>query len=165
MKNSKIRRAVYAGTFDPITNGHLDVILRAAKIFDEIIVGVADAVHKKTLFTPKERLQLVKEVVKDIPNVKAEIFKTLLVDWAKEKKAVAVVRGLRAMTDFEFEFQMALTNRRMNEDLEAVFLMTREDLAYISSTNVKEIALLGGDVTGMVPPPAAKALYKKFSKK
>jgi pantetheine-phosphate adenylyltransferase len=165
MSEKKIRRAVYAGTFDPITNGHLDVILRAAKIFDEIIVGVADAVHKKTLFTPAERLKLVREVTKDIPNVKAEIFKTLLVDWAKEKKAVAVVRGLRAMTDFEFEFQMALTNRRLDEKLEAVFLMTREDLAYISSTNVKEIALLGGDVKEMVPPQAARALYKKFARK
>lgn len=164
MKTAKIRRAVYAGTFDPITNGHLDVILRAAKLFDEVIVGVATAVHKKTLLTTKERLQLVKEVVKEIPNVRAESFDNLLVDWAREKKAIAVVRGLRALQDFEYEFQMALTNRRFNADLEAVFLMTREDLAYVSSTTVKEIASLGGKIDDMVPPAAATAIYRKFQK-
>jgi len=138
--------AIYPGSFDPVTNGHLDVIGRAAKIFDELIVGVAKQSPKNTTFTIDERVELLRDSCTDFKNVKIESFDNLLVDWTAQKNAEVIVRGLRALSDFEYEFQMALTNRKLNKRIETVFLMTREDCSCISSSMIKEIAKLGGNV-------------------
>jgi len=154
--------AIYPGSFDPVTNGHLDVIGRAAKIFDTLIVGVAKQSPKNTTFTIDERVDLLLESCAEFQNVKIESFDNLLVDWAAQKNANVIVRGLRALSDFEYEFQMALTNRKLDKKIETVFLMTREDCSCISSSMIKEIAKLGGNVNNFVPENVAAALKKKF---
>jgi pantetheine-phosphate adenylyltransferase len=159
-----MRRAIYPGSFDPVTNGHLDVIERARKLFDEVIVAVAQNDEKQPLFTLQERLVLLEETVGKIENVRISQFDGLLVEFAMEQKAVAVVRGLRAVSDFEFEFQMALMNRKLEAAVETIFLMPKEEYTYLSSRIIKEMARLGGDVSDFVPAGVAKALGKKFSR-
>jgi len=157
-----MRRAIYPGSFDPATNGHLDVIERARKLFDEVIVAVAHNDEKQPLFSLDERLDLLRQTVGEIDNVRIAEFKGLLVEFAKEEKARAVIRGLRAVSDFEFEFQMALMNRKLDAAAETIFLMPKEEYTYLSSRIVKEIARLGGDVSSFVPTCVAKALTTKF---
>lgn len=156
-------KAIYAGTFDPLTNGHVDVIKRAAQVFDQLILAVADSFTKETLFTLEERDKMAREVVRDLPNVEIDSFSGLLVDYAREKKVSIIVRGLRAFSDFEFEFQMALTNRKMAPDIETVFLMPKEDYSYLSSSMVREVAALGGNVDDFVPTPVQRALRAKLA--
>ncbi|GLI53807.1 pantetheine-phosphate adenylyltransferase [Thermodesulfovibrio yellowstonii] len=159
------KTGVYPGTFDPITNGHLDVIKRALKIFDELIVAVAMTSYKKTpIFTVEERLHFITETTKELKNLKVEAFNGLLVNFIKEKKAVAIVRGLRAVSDYEFELQLAHANRRLFRDIETVFLMPSEEYSFLSSSLVKEIAYFGGSVKSLVPPIVEKALRNKFKK-
>ena len=158
-----MRRAIYPGSFDPVTNGHLDVIERARKLFDEVVVAVAHHEEKQPLFSLKERLDLLRETAGRIDNVRIAQFKGLLVEFANAEKAGAVIRGLRAVSDFEFEFQMALMNRQLNAAVETIFLMPKEEYTYLSSRIVKEIARLGGDVSNFVPACVAKALSRKFS--
>jgi pantetheine-phosphate adenylyltransferase len=159
-----MRRAIYPGSFDPITNGHLDVIERASKLFDEVIVAVAYNVEKQPLFSLEERLQMLRATIGQHPAVRVGQFEGLLVDFAMAEKAHAVIRGLRAVSDFEFEFQMALMNRKLQGAVETIFLMPKEDYTYLSSRLVKEIARLGGDVSKFVPADVATALRQKFSK-
>ena len=159
-----MRRAIYPGSFDPVTNGHLDVIERARKLFDEVIVAVAHNDEKQPLFTLQERLDLLKETVGGIENIRIAHFEGLLVDFATAEKAGAVIRGLRAVSDFEFEFQMALMNRKLEGNVETMFLMPKEEYTYLSSRIVKEIARLGGDVSAFVPTPVAKGLQQKFKR-
>jgi pantetheine-phosphate adenylyltransferase len=156
-----MRRAIYPGSFDPVTNGHLDVIERARKLFDEVIVAVAHNDEKQALFSLQERLDLLQETV--AKNVRITHFDGLLVEFAAAQKATAVIRGLRAVSDFEFEFQMALMNRKLEASVETIFLMPKEEFTYLSSRLVKEIARLGGDVSSFVPPAVAKALGEKFA--
>jgi len=157
-----MRTAIYPGSFDPPTNGHLDVVQRAAKLFDRVIVAVAKNEGKHPLFTFKERLALVKESVKDLPNVESDAFDGLLVDYVVAKNARAIVRGLRAVSDFEFEFQLALMNRKLNENVETIFMMPKDTYTFLSSRIVKEIARLGGDVSPFVPAHVRAALKKKL---
>jgi pantetheine-phosphate adenylyltransferase len=159
-----MRVAIYPGSFDPVTNGHLDVIQRAVTLFDELIVAVAfnDQKHKSTLFEIKERIILLEEACAHLPTVRVLRLDGLLVDFAKRKKVLAIVRGLRAISDFEFEFQMALMNRKMEPTLETIFMTPKEEYTYISSRIVKEIARLGGDVQPFVPNCVVQALAKKF---
>ena len=159
-----IRRAIYPGSFDPVTNGHLDVIERARKLFDEVIVAVAHNDQKQALFSLEERLELLKTSIGNIDNVRIAQFDGLLVEFAAAQSASAVVRGLRAVSDFEFEFQMALMNRKLNSDVETIFLMPKEEYTYLSSRIIKEIARLGGDVSSFVPDVVAKALGNKFKR-
>lgn len=157
-----MRLAIYPGSFDPITNGHLDVIQRAAGLFDELIVAVAQDNAKQSLFTLEERVELLIGATEHIPNLRVMPFQGLLVDFAKQQSALAIVRGLRAVSDFEFEFQLALMNRKLEPNLETMFLMPREELTYISSRLVKEIARLGGNVNQFVPPHVVAALKSKL---
>jgi pantetheine-phosphate adenylyltransferase len=159
-----MRRAIYPGSFDPVTNGHLDVVERGRKLFDEVIVAVADNDEKKPLFSLRERLDLLRRTVGKIEKVRIAQFKGLLVEFAEAEKAGAVIRGLRAVSDFEFEFQMALMNRKLNAVVETIFLMPKEEYTYLSSRIVKEIARLGGDVSSFVPVCVAKALNRKFNR-
>ena len=158
------RRAIYPGSFDPITNGHLDVVERATRLFDEVIVAVAVNIGKDPLFTVKERLDLIVPAVQHLPNVRVDSFETLLMDYAKRMKAVAVVRGLRAVSDFEFEFQMALMNRNLAPEVETVFLMPKDSYAYLSSRMIKEIVPLGGRPKGFVTPFVEPALQRRLGK-
>ncbi|HEV2804607.1 MAG TPA: pantetheine-phosphate adenylyltransferase [Chthoniobacterales bacterium] len=160
-----IRRAIYPGSFDPVTNGHLDVIDRARKLFDEVVVGVAYNDQKHPLFSLEERLGLLKAALGKIKNVEVAPLDGLLVNFAIKRKATAVIRGLRAISDFEFEFQMALMNRKLDSTVETIFLMPKEEYTYLSSRIVKEIARLGGDVAAFVPKPVAKALATKLMTK
>jgi len=157
-----MRLAIYPGSFDPITNGHVDVIARAATLFDEVIVAAAFNDAKAGLFSMEERVELLREVTGRFPNVKVIGFKGLLMKLARQHGAVAVVRGLRAISDFEFEFQMALMNRKLEPSIETVFLTPREEYTYLSSRIVKEIARLGGAVDAFVPAPVVEALRKKL---
>ncbi len=157
-----MRTAIYPGSFDPLTNGHLDVVQRAAKLFDTVIVAVAKNEGKHPLFTLEERVALVQQSVKKLPNVKVDSFDGLLVEYVVSKKARAIVRGLRAVSDFEFEFQLALMNRKLNENVETIFMMPKDTYTFLSSRIVKEIARLGGDVRPFVPPPVQKALKQKL---
>ena len=159
-----MRRAIYPGSFDPVTNGHLDIIERARKLFDEVIVAVADNDEKQPLFPLTERLDLLRETAGKINNVHVAEFKGLLVEFAKAEKAGAVIRGLRAVSDFEFEFQMALMNRKLDVGVETIFLMPKEEYTYLSSRIVKEIARLGGDVSSFVPACVVNALSRKFKR-
>ena len=159
-----MRRAIYPGSFDPVTNGHLDVVERARKLFDEVIVAVAHNDEKQPLFTLEERLDLLQKTIGKIDNVRIAQFDGLLVDFAIAEKAVAVIRGLRAVSDFEFEFQMALMNRKLEGAVETIFLMPKEEYTYLSSRIIKEIARLGGNVAAFVPAAVGKALQGKFGK-
>jgi len=156
------RTAIYPGSFDPLTNGHLDVIQRAAKLFDHVIVAVAENESKQPLFTLTERVALVKQAVTKLPNVQTDSFSTLLVEYVAAQKAQAIVRGLRAVSDFEFEFQLALMNRKLDESIETIFMMPKDTYTFLSSRIVKEIARLGGDVRSFVPPNVQIALKKKL---
>lgn len=158
-----MRRAIYPGSFDPVTNGHLDVVGRAAKLFDEVIVAVAVNEQKRGLFTAAERTALIAGAVGGWKNVRVTKFDGLLVEFAAAQKASAVVRGLRAVSDFEFEFQMALMNRKLDEQIETIFLMPAENYTYLSSRIVKEIARLGGNVEAFVPASVATALREKLA--
>jgi pantetheine-phosphate adenylyltransferase len=158
-----MRRAIYPGSFDPITNGHLDVVERARTLFDEVVVAVAHNDEKQALFTLKERLGFLHETVSKFDNVRVAQFDGLLVEFAAAQKASAVIRGLRAVSDFEFEFQMALMNRKLKGEVETIFLMPKEEYTYLSSRIIKEIARLRGDVSMFVPTVVAEALKKKFS--
>lgn len=162
MKN---KRAVYPGTFDPITYGHLDLIKRAAKIFDVVIVAVAHSEDKKPLFSIRERVRMVKEAMADIQKVKVDDFDCLIVDYIKRVKAHVIIRGVRMISDFEYEFQMALTNRSLNPDIETIFMMPNESYCYLSSKLIKEAASLGGAVENFVPKKIALALKQKLLKK
>ena len=155
-------RVLYPGTFDPITNGHIDLVERASRLFDEVVVAVAAGHHKKPLFDLDERVQLVEQVTAHLPNVKVCGFSQLLAKFVQEQKATAVLRGLRAVSDFEYEFQLANMNRQLFVDFETVFLTPSENLSYISSTLVREIARLGGDVSKFVAPQVVAAFNKKF---
>lgn len=155
--------AIYPGSFDPITNGHLDVISRAAGMFDHVVVAVAHNVEKMPLFTTKQRVALVESAVKGIRNVSVDGFSGLLVEYARQKKARVIVRGLRAVSDFEFEFQMALMNRRLEPRVETIFLMPKDEYTFISSRLVKEIAWLGGDVSNFVTADVQRALKEKIA--
>ena len=157
-----VRRAIYPGSFDPVTNGHLDVIERARTLFDEVIVAVAINDQKQPLFTPDERLAMLRQAI-TIDAVRVAPMDGLLVEFAASEGAHAVVRGLRAISDFEFEFQMALMNRKLDPEIETIFLMPKEEYTYLSSRIVKEIARLGGDVSAFVPSLVAEALAKKFN--
>ena len=157
-----MKRAIYPGSFDPVTNGHLDVVERARKLFDEVIVAVAHNDEKQPLFSLEDRLDLLRQTVGKIDNVRIAQFDGLLVEFAIKEEANAVIRGLRAVSDFEFEFQMALMNRKLRDSVETIFLMPKEEYTYLSSRLVKEIARLGGDVSNFVPAPVGNALAKKF---
>jgi pantetheine-phosphate adenylyltransferase len=159
-----MRRAIYPGSFDPVTNGHIDVVERARKLFDEVIVAVAHNDEKRALFTLEERLGFLNTTVGRLDNVRVAQFDGLLVEFAAAQNANAVVRGLRAVSDFEFEFQMALMNRKLKEEVETIFLMPKEDYTYLSSRIIKEIARLRGDVSYFVPREVAAALAEKFSR-
>lgn len=155
------RTAIYPGSFDPVTNGHLDIILRGARLFDQVIVAVSENPHKTPFFTLDERLAFLKAALKPYPQIRVEIFSGLLVNYVRVKRARAVIRGLRAVSDFEYEFQMALMNRRQNRRFETVFLTPDEKHTYLSSSLVREVSRLGGDVRGLVPAAVAAALQHR----
>ncbi len=158
-----MRRAIYPGSFDPVTNGHLDVIDRARKLFDQVIVAVAHNEQKQPLFTLEERLELLRGTIGNLDRVQIAPLDGLLVDFAVRQRATAVIRGLRAVSDFEFEFQMALMNRKLEASVETIFLMPKEEYTYLSSRIVKEIGRLGGDIAKFVPPKVVEAFHRKQS--
>jgi pantetheine-phosphate adenylyltransferase len=154
--------AIYPGTFDPITNGHVDILSRAVKLFDKVIISIASNSSKHPLFPEKDRLALIRETVKGFTNVEVDSFEGLLVHYAHAKGATAIVRGLRAISDFEYEFQLALMNRKLNGAVETVFLMPNEKYTYLNSSIIREVARLKGDVSEFVPANVNLALKKKF---
>ncbi len=156
-----MKRVIYPGTFDPVTNGHIDVIKRATELFDEIVVTVAKNPTKSPMFTVAERIEMLEISLKDIPNVFVDSFDGLVVDHAKAIGAVGIIRGLRAISDFEFEFQMALMNRKLNSDLKTIFLMPHEKYTYLNSTIVRNLAQFKGDVSEFVPKIVADKLMEK----
>ena len=156
---------VYPGSFDPLTNGHLDVIQRAARLFDKVIVAVASNEAKQPVFTLEERVKLVQEAVLDQPKVEVDSFSGLLVEYVEKRSGQAIIRGLRAVSDFEFEFQLALMNRKLNERVETIFMMPKDTYTFLSSRIVKEIARLGGDVSAFVPPHVKRALTARVGGK
>ena len=158
------RTAVYPGSFDPVTNGHCDVVWRGLELFDEVIVAVAKNGAKDPLFTMEERLEMLAETFKDGPNIQVDSFDGLLVDYADQNRVSVIIRGLRALSDFEYEFQMALMNRRLNRDIDTIFLMTGFRWFYVSSRIIKEAASFGGTVEGLVPDCVNRRLIEKFSK-
>jgi pantetheine-phosphate adenylyltransferase len=160
-----MRTAIYPGSFDPITNGHLDIIERANKLFDRVIVAVAPNANKKPLFSLKERLALVRRATSPCPTVEVDSLQGLLVDYVEKRGGLAIIRGLRAVSDFEFEFQLALMNRKLNGKVETIFMMPRETYTFLSSRLIKEIASLGGNVECFVPPHVQAALASKFGKR
>jgi pantetheine-phosphate adenylyltransferase len=155
-------RAIYPGSFDPLTNGHLDLIERGSKIFDELIVGILRNAEKDPLFTVAERREMLEHLVHRFDNVRVDTFEGLLADYAMQKGAKAVLRGIRAISDYEYELQMALMNRKLQPQLETVFMMSAEAYSYVSSRLVKEVFRLGGDVSGLVPELVQKRLHEKF---
>ncbi|GAA0338881.1 pantetheine-phosphate adenylyltransferase [Bacillus carboniphilus] len=155
--------AVCPGTFDPITYGHLDIILRGAKVFDEIYVCVLNNASKQPLFSVEERMDLIREVTKDIHNVKVDSFQGLLVDYAKKVNANAIIRGLRAVSDFEYEMQITSMNKVLYDELDTLFMMTKGKYSFLSSSIVKEVAKYNGDISDLVPEPVEKALKQKFN--
>ncbi|MBA4146686.1 MAG: pantetheine-phosphate adenylyltransferase [Verrucomicrobia bacterium] len=159
-----MRTVIYPGSFDPLTNGHLDVIQRAAKLFDKVIVAVANNERKKPVFSLQERVQLMSEAITHIPHAQVDSLEGLLVDFVEKRGGQAIIRGLRAVSDFEFEFQLALMNRKLNERIETIFMMPKDTYTFLSSSIVKEIVALGGDVSSFVPAHVQAALKVKFSK-
>ncbi len=159
------RKALYPGTFDPVTYGHLDIIERASKIYDRVFVGVAHSGDKKPLFSVKDRMIMLKKATEHLKNVEIDDFSGLVVDYAKKKKTRVIIRGLRMISDFEFEFQMALTNKKLTEDIETIFMMTNESYAYLSSKLIKEAVSLGADVKHFVPPFVGKKLKEKLKRR
>jgi len=158
-----LTRAIYPGSFDPLTNGHLDIIERSPRLFDELIVAILTNPQKVPLFSLDERLDIMREIVQPaFKNVRFDVFHGLLVDYAKKSEAQAIVRGIRAITDYEYEFEMALMNRRLNPDVETVFMMPSENYSYLSSRLVKEVAQLGGSVKGLVPGTVEQRLHNKL---
>ncbi len=157
------RTAVYPGSFDPVTNGHLDIIQRGLKIFDHIIITILDNPAKQTLFSVDERVALLREALKDVENIEIDSYNGLLVDYAQRRQANAILRGMRAVSDFEYEFQMALMNRRLNREIQTVFLMTGLRWIFTSSSIIKEAARFGGNIESMVPPVVQKQLQEKFA--
>ncbi len=153
---------IYPGTFDPITNGHISVVSRALKIFDRLVIAILNNPNKVPLFSMEERIQMIREVLKDQKHVEVDSFNGLLVDYVIQKKTNVVIRGLRALSDFEYEFQMALMNRKLNREVQSIFLMTDYKWFYTSSTIIKEAASLGGDVSGLVPSIVCRKLKQKF---
>lgn len=162
----KFVRAVFPGSFDPITNGHLDVIQRGMKLFDELIIAVGKSPIKNQLFTPEERVEMIKEIIRDkkMKGVSVESFEGLTVEYTSKKKADVILRGLRSLTDVQYEFQLAMTNRAV-AGIETVFIMTSEQYGFTSSTMIREIASLGGDLTNLIPPNVQKHLKQRFDKK
>ena len=159
-----MKLAIYPGTFDPITNGHVDVLQRALEIFDRVIVAIAINPSKNTIFTKEERLEMIREVVKNFNHVEVDSFDTLLMDYAREKGAISVIRGLRAVSDFEYEFQMALMNRNLYPEASTVFLMPHENYSFLNSTLVREVARFNGDISHFVSPFVKQKLNEKFGK-
>jgi pantetheine-phosphate adenylyltransferase len=157
--------AVYPGTFDPITNGHLDLIERSLRMFDKLIVAIFDNPMKGPLFSVEERRHLIEEATKGFRNIEIDTFNTLLVFYARQRQAQVIVRGLRAIADFEYEFQMTLMNRRLDQDVETVFLTPREEYTYVASRLIKEVVAYGGNVEHLVPPAVVVALQEKFPRK
>lgn len=155
-----MQRAVYPGTFDPVTYGHIDIIKRAAKLYNEVIVAVAANVAKEPLFDVSDRVSMLKQATKNLPNVKIDTFNQLMVDYVQSKNIKVVIRGLRMISDFEYEFQMALTNRKLNKDIEIVFMMPNESYSFVSSKLIKEVARLGADLSEFVPGFVEKKLKK-----
>lgn len=157
-----MRTAVYPGSFDPITNGHLDIIKRASRVYDKVVVGVLSNKSKMPLFTAEERVDMIKRVTRELDNVEVDTFEGLLVDFAKSKNATVIVKGLRTVADFEYEFQMALLNKALNPEYETMFMMTDTKYSYISSSMVKELAGFHGDLTGFVPCDIIETIKKKY---
>ena len=154
--------AIYPGSFDPITNGHISILNRALKIFDKLVIAILNNTQKAPLFTLEERLSMIREVLKPVENVEVDYFDGLLVDYAVKKGTNVVIRGLRALSDFEYEFQLALMNRKLNRDVQSVFLMTDYKWFYTSSSIIKDAARWGGDISGLVPPLVCRKLRDKF---
>jgi len=157
-----MKTAIYPGSFDPVTNGHIDVIERASRIFDNLIITVGDNPGKEPLFSREERVEMIQEATRDIKNVTVEEFEGLLLDYLKKKGSKIIIRGLRAVSDFEFEFQRALMNRKVNGDVETIFIMTKEDYVFLNSSIIKEMAMFGGSVKKLVPEVVEKRLEKKY---
>jgi len=161
--SDKIVRAIFPGSFDPITNGHLDVINRGMKLFDELIVAVGRSPLKDQLFTPGQRVEMIAELIKDLPGVSVEGFDGLTVEYARQKKANVILRGLRSLTDVNYEFELAMTNRSVT-GIETIFVMTTEQYGFISSTLVRQVASLGGDISNLVPQNVYRRLQERFKK-
>lgn len=159
----KKKIAIYPGTFDPITNGHIDIVDRARKMFDEVIISIAQNPKKKPLFSVEERKGMIRESIVSLENIEVDAFEGLLVQYASMRNAVAIIRGLRAISDFEYEFQMAMMNRKLRENIATVFLMPHENYIYLNSSIVKEVAYFGEDVSHLVPEIVVKRLKEKFS--
>ena len=159
-----MKTAIYPGSFDPITLGHLDIIRRSAPCFDRLFVCVMVNCDKKPMFSPEQRLELIRRSVADLPNVEAELYSGLLADYARTRKATVLVKGLRAVSDFEYEFQMSLTNKKLNPELETVFLTTSAENMYLSSSIVKQIAMFGGDISDFVPACILKDIQDRLCK-
>jgi pantetheine-phosphate adenylyltransferase len=157
-----LRIAVYPGSFDPITNGHLDIIRRASKVYDKLILGVLDNINKKPVFSARERMEMIKSVTADISNVECDTFNGLLVDFAKANNASVIVKGLRTVADFEYEFQMALLNKALNPEFETMFLMTDTKYSYISSSMVKEVAKYHGELDGLIPVDIIETVKERY---
>jgi len=158
-----MKTAIYPGTFDPVTFGHLDIVERSAALFDHVIVAIANNNHKKTLFTTEEREDMMRQVTSHLPNVEVRSFNGLLVDYCRDLNVRIVIRGLRALSDFDMEFQMALMNRKMNPQVDTVFLMTKAKFLYVSSSLIKNYASLGGDVSQLVPPLVYELMHEKLA--
>ena len=159
------KTAIYPGSFDPLTNGHVDIIKRGYKIFDKIIVAILHNVSKKPLFSVEERIHMIRECTKDFPNIEIDHFNGLLIEYAKDKNVNAIIRGMRVVSDFENEFQMAMMNRSLNRDIQTIFLMTGLRWVFISSSTIKEVASFGGDVSKMVPAYVNKKLIEKYAER
>jgi pantetheine-phosphate adenylyltransferase len=160
-----VSTAIYPGTFDPVTNGHLDILFRAKELFDGVTIAIAADSNKTPLFTLGERMELLLEATKDMPNVSVRVFEGLTVEFARQCGAVAILRGLRALSDFEYEFQLALMNKKIASDIETIFLMTQSEFSFVSSSAIKWAASLHAEVSDFVPPHVEKALMRKFSHK
>lgn len=156
---------VYPGSFDPITNGHLDIIERASGLFDKLIVGVLINTSKSPLFTVEERIHFIKESCTHLDNIEVDSFEGLLIDFMKQKNATTIIKGLRAVSDFEYEFQMALMNRKLNPKIETIFMMTNSEYSYLSSSLVKEVARFGGCIKGLIPGVVEKEIFKKYNRR